>query len=81
MAAEPADEARTAFESAKLALVAAVNEVPKVWNDRDGRRQSEVLDALAEAVQLVVPAKPHQPDLLKDLIEKLDEVPAPLASP
>jgi hypothetical protein len=65
--------ARDAFASARLALTAAMNDVPEAWNDREGRRQSEVLDALAEAVQLVVAAGPHQPDMLTGLIEELEQ--------
>lgn len=42
-----------AFEHASLALTAAVKGVPQEWNDTDGRHQSEVLDALAEAVLIL----------------------------
>ena len=45
--------ARQAFERARLALTAAVNEMPQAWNDRPERHHSEVLSALAEALQLV----------------------------
>ena len=71
---EPPDAALEAFESAKRALTAAVNDVPQVWNDSDNRRQSEVLDALAEAVQLVATAGPQRPDLLAELVENVDRV-------
>jgi hypothetical protein len=50
---EPPDLALDAFELAGLALASAVPEPPGSWNDRPERRQSEVLDALAEAVQRV----------------------------
>jgi hypothetical protein len=71
----PADTALLAFESAKRALTAAVNDVPQAWNDGDGRRHSEVLDALAEAVQLVTAADAQRPDLVADLVDDLDRVP------
>jgi hypothetical protein len=41
-----------AFHRAKLALTAAVNDVPQAWNDRPDRHQSQVLSALAQAVHL-----------------------------
>jgi hypothetical protein len=47
---EPADLAADAHETALLALVAVIRADPAAWNDREGRRQSEVLDALAEAL-------------------------------
>jgi hypothetical protein len=71
---EPPDAALEAFENAKRALTAAVNDVPQVWNDRADRRQSEVLDALAEAVQLVTAAGPRRPDLLADLVADVSDV-------
>jgi hypothetical protein len=77
---EPAVVAHEAFESARLALTAAVNDVPQFWNDLDGRRQSEVLDALAEAVQLVTVAEPQRPDLVAALVEDVDDVPLRRAS-
>lgn len=43
-----------AFERANLALAAAAGGVPQAWNDAAGRTLHEVLDALAEAIQLVV---------------------------
>ena len=43
-----------AFERANLALAAATGEVPQAWNDAAGRTLHEVLDALAEAIHLVV---------------------------
>lgn len=63
-----------AFQSAKLALTAAVNDVPQAWNDRPDRHVSEVLSALAEAVRLLgvsvaVPAR-----ALDDLIEDVDAI-------
>jgi hypothetical protein len=42
-----------AFHRAKLALTAAVNDVPQAWNDRPDRHQSQVLSALAQAVHLL----------------------------
>ena len=42
-----------ALQFANLALSAAVHHVPKLWNDMPGRRQQEVLDALAHAISLV----------------------------
>lgn len=71
---EPPEAARAAFARARLALTAAINGVPQTWNDREGRRQSEVLDALAEAVQLVVASGPQRPDLLGELDNDLDPV-------
>ena len=42
-----------ALQFANLALSAAVNHVPKLWNDMPERRQQDVLDAFARAVSLV----------------------------
>jgi hypothetical protein len=42
-----------AFERANLALAAAVHGVPQEWNDEPERHQSQVLDALAEAIFLL----------------------------
>lgn len=42
-----------AFERANLALTAVVGEVPQAWNDAPERTLPQVLDALAEAIQLV----------------------------
>jgi hypothetical protein len=60
-----------AFQSAKLALTAAVNDVPQAWNDSPDRHESEVLSALAEAVSLLgdsVAVSPTAPGgLLEDL--------------
>jgi hypothetical protein len=66
--ADPID-ARAAFERARLALTAAVNDVPQSWNDRPKRHHSEVLSALAEALQLVdaAPAPPAS-DPLEELL-------------
>lgn len=66
--------AQDAFQQAKLALTAAVNDLPQVWNDREERHVSDVLSALAEAVGLVgLPA--HVPSsALDDLLEDLDAV-------
>jgi hypothetical protein len=71
---EPPVLAQEAFANARLALTAAVNDIPQAWNDREGRGQSEVLDALAVAVQLVTRAKPRRADLVTHLIEGLDAV-------
>jgi len=49
-----------AFERANLALTAAIGDVPQAWNDADGRTDTEVLDALAEAIHLI--AGPPRPD-------------------
>jgi hypothetical protein len=43
-----------AFKRANLALAAATGDVPQAWNDAAGRTLHEVLDALAESIQLVV---------------------------
>jgi hypothetical protein len=43
----------TALQLANLALTAAMNDVPKSWNDASGRRQGEVLEAILDAVSLV----------------------------
>jgi hypothetical protein len=42
-----------ALQFANLALSAAVNDVPHVWNDMPQRRKEDVLDAFARAVSLV----------------------------
>ena len=42
-----------ALQRANLALTAAVNDVPRAWNDAPGRRQHEVAEALLHAVSLV----------------------------
>lgn len=41
-----------AWQRANLALTAAVNDVPRVWNDAPGRRQADVAEALLRAVTL-----------------------------
>jgi hypothetical protein len=61
----PGAEAEAAFEQAKLALTAAVNDVPQAWNDALERDQREVLNALAEAVRL----PPAVPDYAERLLE------------
>lgn len=63
---EPADLAADAYETALLALVAVVRAEPAVWNDRAGRRQSEVLDALAEALHRLADGDP--------VVEEVDHV-------
>jgi hypothetical protein len=42
-----------AFQRASLALTAAVNEIPSVWNDVPRRRAEEALAALAAGISLV----------------------------
>jgi hypothetical protein len=42
-----------ALQFANLALSAAANRVPKLWNDMPERRKQDVLDAFARAVSLV----------------------------
>jgi hypothetical protein len=59
-----------AFERANLALAAATGEVPQAWNDAAGRTLPEVLDALAEAIQLVV-----GPPKVNYVAPKADSVP------
>lgn len=71
---ERPEVAATAFARARTALTAAMNDVPQAWNDVEGRRQSEVLDALAEAVQLVESTGPTRGDMLMDLVDDLDQV-------
>jgi hypothetical protein len=62
-----------AFHLAKLALTAAVNDVPQAWNDRPDRHQSQVLSALAEAVHLLgLPASAG--DVRDAVQEELDAV-------
>ncbi|MGH3033493.1 MAG: DUF6197 family protein [Gaiellaceae bacterium] len=66
---EEAGVDRQAFEQARLALTAAVNDVPQAWNDRPGRHHSEVLSALAEALQLVgVAGKRTAPEPVEELL-------------
>jgi hypothetical protein len=71
---ERPEESATAFARARMALTAAMNDVPQAWNDVEGRRQSEVLDALAEAIQLVESSGPTRGDMLTDLIDDLEQV-------
>lgn len=68
---EPPDVALDAFEAARRSLAAVLSEAPERWNDRAERRQSEVLDALAEALQRVVDG---------DEVEDVDDVGPRLAS-
>ena len=63
-----------AFQSAKLALTAAVNDVPRVWNDSPDRHESEVLSALAEAVRLLGLPAAVPPSALDDLLEDADAI-------
>jgi hypothetical protein len=42
-----------ALQLANLALTAAMNEIPKSWNDAPGRRHGEVLEKILDAVSLV----------------------------
>jgi hypothetical protein len=62
------------FQRAKLALTAAVNDLPQVWNDRPERHESEVLSALAEAVGLVDLPGAVPSSALDDVLEDLDAV-------
>jgi hypothetical protein len=68
-APEPPELTLEAFESAKLALTAAVNDVPQAWNDSPDRHESQVLSALAEAISLlgVVAPLPALGALLDDV--------------
>jgi hypothetical protein len=50
---DPFGIALDAFGRANLALAAATGDVPQAWNDAVGRTVNEVLDALAEAIQLI----------------------------
>jgi hypothetical protein len=63
-----------AFQSAKLALTAVVNDVPQAWNDSPDRHESDVLSALAEAVSLLGVSEAVRPTALGDLLEDLDAV-------
>jgi hypothetical protein len=72
--AEPPEVARAAFEEAKLALTAAVNDVPQAWNDQPERHQSEVLSALAEAVSLLDVSTPRHTRALEALLDDVDHV-------
>lgn len=47
-------DALDAYKRANLALAGAVSGIPQVWNDEEGRTVLEVLDALAEAIRLVM---------------------------
>ncbi|HEX2045649.1 MAG TPA: hypothetical protein VHF23_08495 [Gaiellaceae bacterium] len=71
---EPPGVTLDAFQRAKLALTAAVNDLPQVWNDRSERHESDVLSALAEAVGLVDLPVAVPPSALDDLLEDLDTV-------
>ena len=71
---EPPEVARAAFEEAKLALTAAVNDVPQAWNDEPQRHQSEVLSALAEAVSLLDASTPRHARALEALLDDVDHV-------
>jgi hypothetical protein len=70
----PPEAARAAFEEAKLALTAAVNDVPQPWNDEPGRHQSDVLSALAEAVSLLAVPKPRHVHALERMLDDVDSV-------
>jgi hypothetical protein len=63
-----------AFRSAKLALTAAVNDVPQVWNDSPERHESQVLSALAQAVRLLDVFVTVPPTALDDLLEDVDPI-------
>lgn len=67
--------AKVAFERARLALIATVNDVPKPWNDTPGRHQSQVLSALAQALQLVhATPGPGESAALAELLDDVDGV-------
>jgi hypothetical protein len=70
---EPPGLALEAFQRGKLALTAAMNDVPQAWNDRPDRHQSEVLTALAEAVRLVDLPQAVPASAVED-VEDLDDV-------
>src|SRR5262245_4777551 len=59
-----------AYERACLALSATVRDVPQRWNDVDGRRLDEVLDALAVAVDRVRPIRVSPLEPVEDVIEE-----------
>jgi hypothetical protein len=63
-----------AFQSAKLALTAAMNDVPQAWNDSPDRHESDVLSALAEAVSLLGVSEAVRFTALGDLLEDLDAI-------
>ena len=63
-----------AFQRAKLALTAAVNDVPQAWNDSPDRHESEVLSALAEAVGLLGVSMAAPSTALGHLLEDLDAI-------
>jgi hypothetical protein len=46
---DPDPDRLAAFMRANLALAAVVSDLPKVWNDADGRTLRQILDAIAEA--------------------------------
>jgi hypothetical protein len=63
-----------AFECARLALTAAVNDVPQAWNDSPDRHESQVLSALVAAVSLLGVSAVAPPPALGDLLEDVDAV-------
>lgn len=73
-APEEPELALEAFQSAKLALTAAVNDVPQAWNDSPDRHESQVLSALAEAVSLLGVSVAVPPPALGDVLEDLDAI-------
>ncbi|MGH3029742.1 MAG: DUF6197 family protein [Gaiellaceae bacterium] len=73
-APEPPGLALEAVQSAKLALTAAVNDVPQAWNDSPDRHESQVLSALAEAVRLLGVPVAVPPPALDDLLEDVDAI-------
>lgn len=73
-APEPPGLAFDAFQRAKLALTAAVNDVPQAWNDDPERHESQVLSALAEAVGLLGLPLAAPPRALEELLEDLDAI-------
>jgi hypothetical protein len=73
-APEPPGLALEAFQSAKLALTAAVNDVPQAWNDRPERHESQVLSALAEAARLLDFSVSMPQSSLDDLLDDVDPI-------
>jgi len=51
------EAALDAYERASLALTATIRDVPQRWNDEEGRRVDEVLDALAGALDHLGPVR------------------------
>jgi hypothetical protein len=69
-ASDDHDLALDAYERASLALSGAVRDVPQRWNDAAERRLEEVLDGLAQAVQLLRPGAFSPLAVVEDFIEE-----------